>query len=97
MNINYSKVKIESGISVPSLRRKRGPKFKINPNSLRGLLFSLNVGQSFVLPIPESRIKSLGVSVAIAKKQIGQGYVFAVRNYFTVKKVYRGARIWRIA
>lgn len=97
MKLNYSKVKIESGISIPSLRHKRGRKFKINPDSLAGLLISLEVGQSFVLPIERSKIASLSVSVSQAKKRIGHGYSFTVRNYFTVKDVYRGVRVWRIA
>ena len=97
MKLNYSNVKIESGISIPSLRHKKVRRYKINPNSLVGLLMSLEVGQSFVLPIERSKIASLGVCVSMAKKRIGQGYAFTVRNYFTVKDVYRGARVWRIA
>jgi hypothetical protein len=97
MNINYSKVKIESGISVPSLRRKAGRKFKINPDSLAGLLMRLEVGQSVVLPIKQNKIAALSHAVWDAKRRIGHGYRFTVRNYFTVREVYRGARVWRLA
>lgn len=94
MKLNYSKVKIESGISIPSLRRKKVWR-KLRSNSLAALLSKLSVGQSVVLPIDESKIVVLSACVWHAKRRLG--FDFTVRNYFTVNKVYRGARIWRIA
>ena len=95
MKLDYSKVKIESGISIPSLRRKTKVWRKLRSNSLAALLSKLSIGQSVVLPIDESKIVVLSACVWHAKRRLG--FDFTVRNYFTVKKVYRGARVWRIA
>jgi hypothetical protein len=93
--LDYSKVKVEFGLPIPSLRRKFRKLRAIKRNSLVGLLASLSLGESVFLPIFEHQIKSLGVMVAQAQKRLN-GPKFAVRNYFNVAKMHRGARVWRV-
>lgn len=92
--LDYTNVKIETGLPIPSLRHFRG-RMKFRKNSLSGLLSKLEKGQSVFLNVPRSKIAQFAQLVYLAKKRLN--FNFTVRNYYSVGDTHKGTRVWRVA
>lgn len=77
--------KIEDKIPIPSITRK--PK----NNALLNALSSLEVGQSFVIPIPDgtTEVHKIRNNLNYTKSKLPKGFKFATRE------IDLGIRVWR--